>query len=241
MIGLPVTRQALPVTDDAAMLRSTRELRGYKIRAANGDIGKVYEFYLDDEAWTIRYLVVGIGGWLSGRMVLIPRAALGQVDSKAHILPLELTKEQVENSPDIDASKPVYRQRRSKLPDDWPLYWGGGRLLIAGAFDGYPYIKAKEKRHPIEEHKGDPHLRSTREVIGYRIQAIDGEMGHVDNFVVEDETWVIHYIVVDTRNWLPGKKVLVPTQWIEEVRWPECKVRIDLLRESIRDFPQEGR
>jgi sporulation protein YlmC with PRC-barrel domain len=216
-------------------------LRGYTIRATDGDIGKVYEFYLDDDAWTIRYLLVDIGSWLSGRLAIIPRAALGQADSKCHILPVELTKKQVESSPGIDANKPVYRQQKSRLPDDWPIYWGGGRLLIAGAFDGYPYTKTKGGKRLIEEHKGDPHLRSTREVIGYRIQAIDGEIGHVDNFIVDDETWVIHYIVVDTRNWLPGRKVLVPTHWIEDIRWPEYKIRIDLLRESIRNLPQEGR
>lgn len=220
------------------MLRSTKKLRGYAIRATDGSIGKVYEFYLDDADWTIRYLVVDIGSWLSGRLVLIPRAALGQADSKAHILPVALTKEQVENSSDIDASKPVYRQGKGKLPNDWPLYWGGGRLLIAGVFDGCPYAKTKGEKCSIEEQKGDPHLRSTREVIGYRIQAIDGEIGHVDNFIVDDETWVIRYIVIETRNWLPGKKVLVPTQWIEEISWPDYRVSVDLLRESIRKFPK---
>lgn len=223
---------------DAAMLQSTKELRGYAIRATDGDIGKVYEFYFDDETWTIRYLVVDMGSWLSGRLVLIPRAALGQADSKAHILPVELTKTQVLNSLDINTRKPVYCQRRSKLDEDWPLYWGGGRLLIAGAFDAYAYKKAKGRKTSIEEQKGDPHLRSTREVIGYRIQAIDGDMGHVDNFIVDDEAWVIRYIAIDTRNWLPGKKVLVPTHWIEDIRWPEYKVHIGLLRESIRNFPQ---
>jgi hypothetical protein len=219
------------------MLRSTKKLRGYAIRATDSNIGKVYEFYFDDEAWTIRYLVIGIGGWLSGRLALIARAALGQPDSKAHTLPVELTKREVENSPDIDAEKPVYRQWKNELDSDWPLYWGGGRLLIAGAFDGYPSAKAKEKKRPIEEHKSDPHLRSTREVIGYRIQAVDGEIGHVEGFVVDCETWSIRYIMVDTRNWLPGKMVLVGTQWVEEVCCYMYRVRVGLLRQTIKNLP----
>jgi hypothetical protein len=215
-----------------------KELRGYAIRTTDGDIGKVYEFYLDDAAWTVRYMVVDIGGWLSGRPVLIPRAALGQADSKAHILPVELTKMQVEKCPDIDASKPVYRQQSSRLPNDWPLYWGGGRLLIAGIFDGYPYGKSKGRKRPIEEHNDDPHLRSTREVSGYRIHAGDATIGHVEDFIVDDDSWVVRYMVVDTRNWLPGKKVLVATRWVQEIRWASYSVYVNLHREAIQQLPK---
>jgi sporulation protein YlmC with PRC-barrel domain len=225
-------------TKDAVMLRSIKQLCGYRIQATDGDIGKVYEFYFDDEVWTIRYLVVYIGGWLSGRLILIPRVALDQPDSAEHVLPVLLAKKQVESGPSIDMKKPVYRQRRSKLPSDWPLYWGGGRLLIAGAFDAYPYTKTKDKKPSIEDQEGDPHLRSTREVAGYRIQASDGMIGHVEDFILDDEAWAIRYIVVDTRNWMPGKKVLVSTQWAQEIRWSNYIVYVNLLRETIKNLPK---
>ena len=122
------------------MLRSMKELYGYTIRATDGDIGKVYEFYFDDEVWTIQYLMADIGSWISGRSVLISRAVLQaspSPDLMAHILPVELTKEQVENSRDVDTVMPVYRQRMGDLSRDWPLYWGGGRLLVAGIIGAY--------------------------------------------------------------------------------------------------------
>ena len=71
-------------------------------------------------------------------------------------------------------------------------------------------------------------------VTGYHIEATDGEIGHVDGFVVDDEAWAIRYIEVATRNWWPGKKVLVSPAWIERVSWPDSKVYAGLSREAIK-------
>jgi hypothetical protein len=85
---------------------------------------------------------------------------------------------------------------------------------------------------------GDRHLQSARDVMGYRIAATDGEIGHVDDFIVDDETWALRYMVVDTRNWLPGRKVLVATEWIREVRWTDASAVVDLTREAVRSSPE---
>jgi hypothetical protein len=85
---------------------------------------------------------------------------------------------------------------------------------------------------------GDPHLRSTQEVLGYYIHASDGDLGHVEDFIVDDDNWTIRYMVVDTRNWLPGKKVLVAPEWITEVSWGESKVYVDLTQDAIKDSPE---
>jgi hypothetical protein len=84
----------------------------------------------------------------------------------------------------------------------------------------------------------DSHLRSTDEVTGYHIEASDGEIGHVADFLVDDETWAIRYLEVDTRNWWPGKKVLVSPHWLDNVSWPDSKVYVDLTRETIRNGPE---
>jgi hypothetical protein len=81
-------------------------------------------------------------------------------------------------------------------------------------------------------------LRSTHEVTDYHIQAADGEIGHVEDFIIDDETWAIRYLIIDTRNWLPGKKVLVSPQWIERVSWSERKVFVNHTREIIRQSPE---
>lgn len=77
-----------------------------------------------------------------------------------------------------------------------------------------------------------------QEVTGYPIQAADGEIGHVEDFVLDDETWTIRYLIVDTRNWWPGKKVLVSPRWIERVSWSERKVFVNLPREIIKQSPE---
>jgi uncharacterized protein YrrD len=230
------------------MLRNVEELYGYNVQATDGDIGMVHEFYFDDKFWTIRYLVVDTGGWLSGRRVLISPAALDKPNWGKEMLSVSITKEQVENSPSIDTDKPVSRQHEKELHEyyKWPLYWGIDPYAAeAGSIAYARYLAEREekmkeaaKEQKQEEEEGDSHLRSTREVKGYHIHAKDGEIGHVEDFILDDEGWIIRYIVVDTRNWLPGKKVLVSPEWVERVSWSESEVYVDLLREVIKKSPE---
>jgi hypothetical protein len=216
------------------MLRSVKDLRGYTISAIDGDIGQVHEFFFDDRSWAIRYLVVDTGNWLPGRQVLITPFALGQPDWAAQILPVELSKEQVENSPPVSLDKPVSRQMEADLHVyyGWRPYWFGGAGAILSA------IEAQAKRKASGEQLDDPHLRSTREVIGYHIQATDGEIGHVEDLIASDEHWAIHYLVIDTRNWLPGRKVLVAPAWVEKVDWVGRQVHVDLTQETLKHSPE---
>jgi hypothetical protein len=210
------------------MLRSIKSLRGYPLRAKDGDVGKVREFYFDDRFWTVRYLVADAGPWPANRLVLLSTACLGNPDWEAKLFPVGLTREQVKKSPPISADEPVSRQMEIDLHGyyGWPPYWHGGAYIAAAQ------LQAKQ------ESNGDPHLRSTREVIGYHIHATDGEIGHVDDFVVDDEAWTIRYMVVDTRNWLPGKKVLVAPQWAASVDWVGRQVSVDLDRDTIKGGPE---
>jgi sporulation protein YlmC with PRC-barrel domain len=223
------------------MRRSLNDLVGYTIRANDGDIGKVSEFYFDDQGWTIRYVVVDTGGWLSGRKVLISPAAFGKPDWESGAFPVDLTKEQVQNSPSIDTDKPVSRQNEAELHGyyGWPVYWGGG--LVFGGVQASPLLvmeTEQEDEEFLEEPEGDTHLHSTSEVAGNHIEATDGEIGHVEDFVVDDETWAIRYLLVDTRNWLPAKHVLVSPRWSKRVSWAESKVFVDLTREAIKNSPE---
>ena len=214
------------------MLRSIDELIGYKIEASDGEMGKVSDFLFDDELWVIRYLVANTGNWLVGRQVLIsPAAFYGKPRWESEKFPLILTRQMVEESPDIREDEPVSRQKESEIAAyyNWPAYW-------------YPVpyrsvnVSAAEKSQ--DEENGDSHLRSVREVTGYHIEAQDGSIGHVEDFIIDDERWKIMYLVVDTKNWLPGRKVLVSRLWIDEVSWPGSKVRVDLSREVIEKSPE---
>jgi uncharacterized protein YrrD len=222
------------------MLLKTKTLKGLGLDALDGEMGKVKDLYFDDQHWTVRYLVANTGGWLVGRRVLIsPQSLLAKVKPEQSIA-INLSKKQIESSPSIDADKPVSRQHEDDLHAyyGWPAYWGVGPY--AGA--GYPvpqYLPETAKENVREEKpKGDPHLRSMQEVTGYHIHATDGEIGHVDDFVIDDETWAIRYLIVDTKNWWPGKRVLVSPQWIERVSWRESMVFVNMSRETIKEAPE---
>lgn len=221
------------------MLDKVKTLNGYKlINHDEGEIGTVKEFYFDDQYWTIRYLVADTGNWLTGRQVLLSPYALVAVMREERHITLNLSKQQIESSPALISEKPVSQQFETDYYGyyGYPMYWSGSY-----AWGAYPYLERdyQQKKQLTPAEKGwDPHLRSTHEVSGYHIQATDGEIGHIDDFVIDDETWAIRYLIVDTRNWLPGKKILISPQWIDRVSWSESKVFIKLDRATIQQAPE---
>ncbi len=230
-----------------AMLLSINELQGYPIHATDGDIGQVDQFYFDDEAWTVRYLVVDTGHWLTGRRVLISPIVISGIDRETKTFNAGLTQEQIKNSPDIDTHRPVSRQHEMEYFNyyGWPYYWYGGGLWGGGYYPNAltmaNALGAKSVTGPpakSSEEQIDSHLRSTGAVANYHIEAADGEIGHVEDFIMDDQTWTIRYLVVDTRNWWPGKRVLVPPQWTSRLNWAESRVYVDLDRESIKSAPE---
>lgn len=216
------------------MLNKAKALNGYKLHSLDGEIGKVKEFYFDDHHWTIRYLIADTGNWLMGRQVLISPYALLTVNKKEQYITIDLTKKQIEDSPSLDSDKPVSRQFEQAYygHHGWPTYWGGSNV-----WGIYSYPSKKREATPGKK-KWDHHLRSTHDVTGYNIQATDGEIGHVDDFIIDDETWAIRYLIIDTQNWWPGKKILLAPQWIKRVSWNESKVFVSLLREDIKQSPE---
>jgi hypothetical protein len=224
------------------MLTITKYLKNLVVRATDGDLGIVDDFYFDDETWTIRYLTVETGGWLSGRSVLISPMSVVHADWQAKVLDVSLTKKQVENSPDIDTHEPVSRQQEARhlVYYGYPRYWGGPDLW-GPTF--YPTVlpmngSAEATAERIHRESTDSHLRSTVAVTGYHLEAADGEIGHVDGFILDDESWSIRYLDVATQNWWPGKKVSVSPEWIKRVSWDDSKVYAGLSREAIRSAPE---
>jgi hypothetical protein len=226
------------------MLISANELKGYSINATDGEIGALEEFYFDDDNWTIRYLVADTGTWIPGRKVLIPPISVAGVDRSDEKVNVRLSRKQVENSPDIDAHMPISRLQEISFFRyyGYPYYWAGPYAWGPAAFPeglAIPAAPAPELEAPNDETAEEHvHLRSTREVTGYYVEATDGEIGHVADFVVDDESWALRYLVIDTRNWLPGKKVVVAPGWIHQISWRESKVYVNLSREAIKRSPE---
>jgi hypothetical protein len=216
------------------MLRSHSDLRRLKIRAKDGDLGSVHDFYFDDELWMVRFYVVDTGTWLIGRKVLISPVATGEADLQEEVIPVDLTMDQVKNSPDVSTERPVSKQAVAGLY----AYYGW-----AFPWEGAVYMPPSLAADPAaveepEEPKGDPHLRSAREIDGYRIEATDGTIGHVEDLLINDEDVRIRYLVVDTRNFLPGRHVVISPDWVRELNYPSQKVIVDLTKKEIETSPE---
>ncbi len=226
------------------MLHKANTLAGYTLHSLDGEIGKVKEFYFDDQHWTIRYLIVDTGDWLMSRKVLLSPYALSAITEAEKYITVDLTKKQIEASPSLDSDKPVSQQFEEEYFDyyGWPMYWTGPYM-----WGNYPYITRDivswKEFSPTTDNTEtnnawDPHLRSTHDVSGHHIQANDGEIGNVSDFIIDDKSWAIRYFIVDTGNWWPGKKVLVSPKWIERISWPDAKVFVALSRKGIAQSPE---
>jgi uncharacterized protein YrrD len=211
------------------MLGKAKTLTGYSLQSLDGEIGTVKDFYFDDHYWTIRYLVADTGEWLISRKVLISPHSLAGVDADQGSITVKLTRDQIEHSPTLNRDKPVSRQFER-------AYFGFYGLPMYFGFE-HGRVKAGQFAQTTKK-RGDPDLRSTHDVSGHHVEASDGEIGHVEDFLIDDQTWAIRYLIVDTKDWLPGKKVLISPKWIERVSWSEKQVVVDLTREAIQQAPE---
>jgi len=219
-------------------LNKVKTLEGYTLDSLDGDIGKIKDFYFDDQYWTIRYLVVDTGSWLPASQVLISPYALIAVDREDKNISINLTKKKIEDSPSLNTDKPVSRQFEDSYYGyyGYPSYWGGSYM-----WGGNSSLTRSQQLLGASRQIGktwDSHLRSTRHVGGYHIQATDGQIGHVDDFIVDDESWAIRYLIIDTNNWWAGKKVLIAPKWIDSINWVESKIFLNVTRETVQQAPE---
>ena len=221
------------------MLRSTERMRRADISAADGDVGRCKDFLFDDRDWVVRYLVADTRRWLPGRKVLISPVALERYDKKADIMVVNLTVDAIRQSPPLETDLPVSLRYEKRISDHyrWPYYWMAGEAWSAVPFTEAGIPDDGEGGDPEGDPPESSHLRSADEVSGYRIQAVDGGIGHVEDFLVEDDSWVVRYLVVDTRNWLPGPKVLVSPSWADAVDYRRREMHLRMNRDAVRHSP----
>lgn len=232
------------------MLHSQKDIEKCVIGASDGDIGQVTDLYFGDQAWVIRYLIVDTGTWLAERKVLISPISICSSDWQAQRLAVGITRVQVENSPAIDTDQPVSRQHEVQYFGHYgyPTYWDGGGMWGGGVLPIGLYPVASDtatqqrnaervKTERAQHADDDPHLRSCAAVIGYHIHANDGEVGHIEGFLIDDESWAIRYLVVNTSNWLLGHLVLIAPEWISGVHWLDQTVTVDLSCEALKTAP----
>jgi sporulation protein YlmC with PRC-barrel domain len=221
---------------DKVMLRSVRQLYGKKLAASDGHIGHVKDFYFNDQQWRVRYVVADTGSWLAGRLVLISPHAFGKLHQEDDCLLVNLTRQQIENSPAIESHEPVSRQYEEALYHYYglPSDWDEGEMWGPGGFPEAPPLP-----HLTPSKQGnDLHLQSTQALSGYPIQTSEGAIGHVIDFMIDDKSWAICYLVVETGHWYSGKEIVISPKHIDRISYEEEKIFVDLTKEAILQAPQ---
>ena len=230
------------------MLWDASAIKGYAIKASDGQLGVVSDFLFADDGWRIKWLVVDTGKWLPGRLVLVHPGALGQPDAARRQFPVALTKQQVEDSPSISTDQPVSRQMEARLYNHygWDPAWGETHFQ-AGAISSRlvppPYL-AGASPHDVTHNEalstpqGDPHLRSIAAVRGYVIHAKDGAIGLILDFLFDDTDWSLRYIKADTGTWWSGTQVLLAPAVVRSINSKENTMSVDLTRSQIQGSPK---
>jgi len=224
-------------------VENLKYLYGNKLAALDGDIGHISDFYFDDHVWVVRYAVANTGTWLSGRLVLLSPHAFGKLAPYEETLHINLHKSQIQDCPAIDLHKPVSRQYEVEYYRyyGWPAYWAGDAMWGVGGFPVLvPPLRDEIETQRVYYHRDDEHLRSTREVTGYPIEAIDGRIGHVSGFLVDDRSWAIREVVVEAGHWYSGKEIRIPVSKIERISYRETKVVVNLSKADIQKTVDHG-
>ena len=228
------------------MLWVASAIKGLAVEASDGRIGTVSDLLFEDDNWVIRWLVVDTGHWLTGRKVLLPLSALSCPNFARHVFPVKLTMQQVKDVPDVDTDQPVSRQIEANLYNyySWdPFPFDSvvpisNDMAVAYAVPVPTHLRGLHTADAEPDAGGDPHLRSIVAVTGYRIHATDGEIGHVESFLVEDTDWSIRYLTIDTNNWWLGRKILVSPRSVEEIDWKDSSIHVDLTCDKIKGGPR---
>jgi len=215
-------------------------LIGKTIDALDGEIGSVHDLYFDDQTWSIRYLVVDTGKWLPGRKVLVAPEAIVKPWHHQPAIGVKLTTEQIRSGPDIDTAMPISRVAEELLHRHyrWTPYWDSVIVPIPPMPPPPPALTVEEDRQEAgktAESLVDVRLRSANELAGYHVKAGDGDVGHVQDLLLDDDLSRILFLVVEMKGWLFGKKVLAGPSMISGVDGGTSTVHVDANRQALKN------
>ncbi|WP_114284426.1 PRC-barrel domain-containing protein [Sulfitobacter sp. DFL-23] len=227
-------------------MQRSSDIIGYSLRAKDGAIGSITDILFDDRHFGLRWVVIDTGTWLPGRKVLLPPTALGTPDPATREYPVDLTLSEIEDAPGLETDQPVSRQLETDIYGfyGWHPYWYGGYgyamvggVQPAGLTPGQT-VDRQQAKLAQEQQKGDGHLHSVEEVTGYYVEATDDNIGHIEDFVIDESSWAVRYLVIDTKNWWPGKMVLISPDWLRGIAWTDGKVHVGVTRDKVKDSPE---
>lgn len=230
------------------MLRRLKNLKGFTIHGKDDDLGKVKDFYFDQDRFILRYIVVNTGSWLKNEQVLISTKAFEKINYEQEEILVDLNSDELEESPSLEKNKPVSKVMEEKVVKhfDWPVYWANPHPSDAPAVQAGSVIREKlfdyndltDEEKQAKEEDIQSNLRSFNEIRGYHIQSTDKEFGHLEDLFVDEENWIIRYLLVDTRNILPGKDVLIAPEWLQNISWNEEKIFVNKTKAEIKNAPE---
>lgn len=214
---------------------TTETLSGFRVMAAEEEVGRVHDCFFDESTWHIRYIVVRTGSWLLGRDVIIVPSHVRVLSLEDEQIATDLTKDELKNSPDVDTEKPISRRREIEYLSYYgmPMYWG--------SMPGIPPTGAPAPTEQAPEDRDDEpsYLRSAREITGYALQSQEGSAGTIKDVVFSPETWAVSHLLVRTGGWFSGKEIAVATTWVEEIDWSRAIVQVDMPNDRLRDAATE--
>jgi hypothetical protein len=222
------------------MLTDINKFYGKKLAAKDGLIGHVRDFYFDDRSWALLYVVADTGSWLPGRQVLLSPHAFANFDENEKRLAVMLHIKQIEDSPSIDEHKPVSRQFEEEYYRyyAWPTYWQGPQMWGMGgsAIVVPPPGIASEYVH----HTGsEAHLRSTKALNGYKVEATDGTIGHIVGFMMDTKGWAIRDLVIATDPWYLAREAVISLNTVARISYEESKIFVKLTKAQVQKLGEE--
>lgn len=229
------------------MLRKLHSLKSFVVHGRDGKFGKVDDFYFDQRQFVVRYLVLDTGNWLKQEETLISTQAIDDIDFDGKKIMVDLTTDQLEGSPSIKKNEPISKVKEKEIIEyfGWPDYWtkshsSDSELIHAGTTERKKLLDFKilEKEKEAEEKAEKTNLRSVEEVRGYKIHAKDDNFGHVKDFFADEESWVIRYLLIDTRKIMDGKFVLIAPDWIQSISWQGKEIFVNKEKEEIEAAPE---
>lgn len=240
------------------MLTSLNKMIGWTVTASDGPIGHITAAFFNDQTWVIRYLVVDTGVWLAKREVLVSPFSINNMSIADGNVDVSLTREQVRTSPDIDTHKPISRQHEiaHQKHFTYPSFWGARGVLLGEPYSMTPALSSPatdptpfEVGACNERTSTDAHLRSSVSVTGYSIIGTDADIGqtstghtsigHVKDFIFDEQLWAIKYLVVDTGGCLTGgRSVLLDICFVKSIAWETSSLRVSLTRGEVDAGPE---
>jgi hypothetical protein len=212
-------------------------LYGQKLGAADGDVGRVCDFHLDEQTWSLRYLRADGGDWRPGREFLFTARAFGsrafgRMDADSEVLRVIYNRQKISGSPRLAPPKVKLtreddeaQQRYYGSPDPWRA---GNAADVTGVSDD------RSAASSLSGAVWALSLPSTKSMAGYRVSATDGPAGKVVDFLVEPFAWAVEALVVVGGPWYARRQWLLAPSDIVQINHTDGTVEAGRSGDELR-------